>query len=113
MATTQSRLARRPRLRRRTAPSALGFIGELFPLHEWQNRKAGDPNDQFNFHDSEMLAVDRVKKDLLAGKAVDWNWSMDLMPPVRPGLPRSFRLTYFFGTERPYDQIFNNVPYEK
>ncbi|WP_051483199.1 hypothetical protein [Arthrobacter sp. 31Y] len=98
------------------APSFFGFIGErggVFPQHEWQNRKAGDPNDQFNFHDSEMLAIDRVKKDLLAGKAVDLHWSMELLPPVRPALPGSFRLTYYFGTERPYDQIFSNIPYEK
>ncbi|AFR29918.1 hypothetical protein ARUE_c30330 [Arthrobacter sp. Rue61a] len=30
------------------APSALGFIGEgagVFPQHEWQNRKAGTPNE--------------------------------------------------------------------
>ncbi|WP_243753197.1 DNA/RNA non-specific endonuclease [Paenarthrobacter sp. MSM-2-10-13] len=97
-------------------PSFLGFIGErggLFPQHEWQNRKAGDPNDQFNFHDSEMLAIDRVKKDLLAGRAVDLHWSMELLPPVRPALPGSFRLKYYFGTERPYDQIFSNIPYEK
>jgi len=98
------------------APSFFGFIGErggIFPQHEWQNRKAGTPNDQFNFHESEMLAIDRVKGDLLAGRAVDLHWSMDLMPPVRSGLPRSFRLSYFFGSERPYDQIFSNIPYEK
>ena len=40
--------------------SALGFIGErggIFPQHEWQNRKAGTPNEideANNFHDTEM-----------------------------------------------------------
>lgn len=98
------------------APSALGFIGErggLFPHHEWQNRKEGTPNDEFSFRDSEMYAIDRVKADLLAGRAVDLHWSLDLLAPVKPGLPESFRLRFFFGTEKPYDRIFSNVPYEE
>ena len=71
------------------APSALGFIGErggLFPQHEWQNRKAGAPNEideANNFHDTEMEVIARVKRDILAGKPIDVSWEIDLVPGER------------------------------
>ncbi len=99
------------------APSALGFIGErggIFPpQHEWQNRKAGTPNEideANNFHDTEMEVIARVKNDLTEGMPVDLQWEMELVPPGhRAGLPNNLQLEYRFGHEEWQDFEFNNL----
>ncbi|MFJ5955360.1 hypothetical protein ACIQC5_05305 [Paenarthrobacter sp. NPDC092416] len=100
------------------APSALGFIGErggLFPQHEWQNRKAGAPNDldeTNNFHDTEMEVIARVKEDLTASRPVDLQWEMELVTGDRKGLPSTVQLEYRFGHEEWQDFEFNNLTKE-
>jgi hypothetical protein len=96
------------------APSALGFIGErggLFPQHEWQNRKAGTPNDlrTNNFHDTEMEVIRELKARLANGSPVSLNWEMELVPSSRAGLPSSLRLRYNFAGEEIERVRFNNL----
>ncbi|MCM0618341.1 DNA/RNA non-specific endonuclease [Paenarthrobacter sp. TYUT067] len=94
-------------------PSFLGFIGErggLFPQHEWQNRKAGTPNDlrKNNFHDTEMEVINKVKKALGAGSPVDLTWEMRMLPGIKAGLPSKLELEYRFGQGRATFRTFNN-----
>ncbi|MFJ4028296.1 hypothetical protein ACIPWF_13055 [Paenarthrobacter sp. NPDC089989] len=95
------------------SPSALGFIGEkagLFPQHQWQNRGAGLPNDEQNFHDVEMKVINNVKTKLTAGDPVDLTWEMELVGGDTAGVPASTRLTYAFGADERISRVFNNLP---
>jgi hypothetical protein len=94
------------------APSALGFIGEragLFPHHEWQNRKFGTKNDEFSFSDTEKSVIDRVKRELAAGNAVDLTWEMTLKDSADLVVPKSVKLEYFFGSSESAIVRFNNL----
>ncbi|MFW0775215.1 hypothetical protein ACLRGI_18845 [Paenarthrobacter nitroguajacolicus] len=97
------------------APSFFGFIGErggVFPQHEWQNRKAGTPNEideANNFHDTETEVIARVKRDILAGKHIDLSWEIDLVPGEKIGLPSSLQLEYKFGAERTRRFEYSNL----
>ncbi len=97
------------------APSFFGFIGErggVFPQHEWQNRKAGTPNEideANNFHDTEMEVIARVKRDVLAGRPIDLSWEIDLVPGEKIGLPSSLQLEYKFGAERTRRFEYSNL----
>ncbi|VXC06549.1 hypothetical protein ARTHRO9V_200176 [Arthrobacter sp. 9V] len=94
-------------------PSFFGFIGErggLFPQHEWQNRKAGTPNSDFNFHEVEMKVINKVKNKVTNGSPVDLSWDLSLVPGPRAGMPASAKLTYFFDDDVPTINEFNNLP---
>ncbi|MEV4952698.1 hypothetical protein [Paenarthrobacter nitroguajacolicus] len=66
--------------------SALGFIGErggIFPQHEWQNSKAGTPNEideANNFHDTEMEVSNKSQTHSEAREPLDLTWKMRLEP---------------------------------
>jgi|GEM_PF-2826035 len=95
-------------------PSFFGFIGErggIFPHHEWQNRKAGTPNEideANNFHDTEMEVINKVKRDLADEKPVDLTWEMTMLPGTKAGLPSKLELEYRFGQGRATFRTFNN-----
>ncbi|WP_256871769.1 DNA/RNA non-specific endonuclease [Paenarthrobacter nitroguajacolicus] len=97
------------------APSALGFIGErggIFPQHEWQNRKAGTPNEideANNFHDTEMEVIAKVKRDLTEGKPIDLTWEMTLTRSNHSAVPPTVKLEYSFGSMDPVIARFNNL----
>ena len=97
------------------APSFFGFIGErggLFPQHEWQNRKAGTPNEineTNNFHDIEMEVIRELKARLARGEPVSLNWEMELVPSSKAGLPANLRLRYNFAGEEIERVRFNNL----
>ena len=97
------------------APSFFGFIGErggLFPQHEWQNRKAGTPNEideANNFHDTEMEVIAKVKRDLAEGKPIDLTWEMTLTRNSRAAVPPAVKLEYTFGSMDPVIARFNNL----
>ena len=96
-------------------PSFFGFIGErggVFPQHEWQNRKAGTPNEldeANNFHDTEMEVIKEVKTRLQSGAPLDLRWEMELVPSSKPGLPSNLRLRYNFAGEEIERVRFNNL----
>ncbi|MGF4045177.1 hypothetical protein ACQW07_17465 [Paenarthrobacter nitroguajacolicus] len=97
------------------APSALGFIGErggTFPQHEWQNRKAGTPNEideANNFHDTEMEVIKKAKTLLQSGAPLDLRWEMKLEPGSNPGMPLILKLLYSFDDEISVTKEFNNL----
>ncbi|MCM0618339.1 DNA/RNA non-specific endonuclease [Paenarthrobacter sp. TYUT067] len=97
------------------APSFFGFIGERgggIPQHEWQNRKAGTPNEideTNNFHDTEMEVINKVKRDLTEGKPIDLTWEMTLTRNNLSAVPSTVKLEYSFGSMDPVIARFNNL----
>nr|WP_243753223.1 DNA/RNA non-specific endonuclease [Paenarthrobacter sp. MSM-2-10-13] len=97
------------------APSFFGFIGErggFFPQHEWQDRKAGTPNEideANNFHDTEMEVIKKAKTTLQSGAPLDLRWEMKLEPGSKPGMPRTLKLLYSFDDELSVAKEFNNL----
>ena len=96
------------------APSFFGFIGErggLFPQHAWQNRMLGTPNgpEESNFHAVEMTVIAEAKRRLEAGKGIDLNWEVSLVPGSKPTLPSSVKLEHWFGNENHSVHKFNNL----
>ncbi|VXC06425.1 hypothetical protein ARTHRO9V_200173 [Arthrobacter sp. 9V] len=96
-------------------PSFFGFIGErggLFPQHEWQNRKAGAPNEideANNFHDTEMEVIKKAKTILQNGAPLDLRWEIKLEPGSQPGMPQVLKLLYSFDDELSVAKEFNNL----